>query len=168
MTNVIETIIADLNTILADFDAKNAEASREWAKGRKAAMAEFRAGHCVFKDGDKVRLDQHTFYQKLFALAGGKTWYNVFQGRNEAMVNEIMDKNSAAIVAKRNALIAKKLAGNGINSVEGFEPRFSEGAFNCIIYINTDLGLRRVEIETIVAGGYNIQCLHNRTLVKVR
>lgn len=166
--NAIEKIIADLNEVLKDFDAANAQKAREWSAGRKAAIADYRSKHCVFKDGDKIRQDQHTFYNNLFAAAGGKTWYNIFNGRNQAMVDEIMDNNSAAIVAKRNALIAKKLSGLNVTSVGAVKAAFHDGGVDCSISLETDKGTRYVSIDTIVAGGYNIQCLHNRTLVKVR
>lgn len=40
--------------------------------------------------------------------------------------------------------------------------------FNGVFVINTNNGVKRVFIETVYAGGYNIQCLHLRVLVKVK
>lgn len=160
---IIEKIIADLNEVLKDFDAANAAKAREWSAGRKAAMRKYEE-----ENRGQGRIDQHKYYTGLFAVAGGKTWYNIFSGRNQAMVDEIMDKNSAAIVAKRNALIAKKLAAFNVTSVNEMQTAFHDGGVDCFIAIETDAGRKTIEINTIVAGGYNIQCLHNRTLVKVR
>lgn len=36
------------------------------------------------------------------------------------------------------------------------------------VEVNTESGIKRVKIETILAGGYNVQCLHYRTLVNVK
>lgn len=161
---IIEKIISDLNEVLASFDAANAAKAREWAAGRKAALRAFE----ISDERKEMGRDQHKLYQHLFALAGGKTWYNIFYGRNQAMIDEIMDKNSAAIVAKRNALIAKKLADKGITEVIEKKIAHKDGGVDCLISVATDAGIKWIEIETIVAGGYSIQCLHNRTLVKVR
>lgn len=161
---VIEKIISDLNEALKEFDATNAAQAREWAKGRKVAIAKYREENMP----NRRAMGEWKYYEGIFAVAGGKTWYNVLDGRNEVMVNEIMDKNSAAIVAKRNVLIAKKLAAFEVTAVNGSNYAYKDGGVDCQIGIETNKGPRRVEIETIVAGGYNIQCLHNRTLVKVR
>lgn len=161
---IIEKIIADLNIVLAQFDADNAARAREWAKGRVAAIAKYRAEN----QPNRRTMGEWKFYDGLFAVAGGKTWFNLFDGRNETMIDELMDKNSAAIVAKRNALIARKLAGLNISEIVSSSFAHKSGGIDCTIGINTDTGPRWIEIDTIVAGGYNIQCLHNRTLVKVR
>lgn len=168
---IITKIIEDLNVTLADFDAANAAKAREWAKGRVAAVKAYRDTHCTMRlrgDEEKTVVSSHELYQSMFTIAGGKTWYGVFHGRNEAMINEFMDKNSAAIVAKRNALIAKKLAGFEVTAVTDKGVTFHDGGVDCTMTLETDKGRKFVEIDTIVAGGYNIQCLHNRTLVKVR
>lgn len=166
MTNIIETIITDLNKALITFDADNAAKARAWAKARVTALKAFIDEHKSERRG----MGEWAWYEKVFAVAGGKTWYNVFNGRNEEMINEIVDKNSAAIVAKRNVLIAKKLAKFNVVSVgESIYAQAHDGnGFNCLIRIETDNGPKVVEVDTICAGGYNIQCLHNRTLVKVR
>ena len=67
-----------------------------------------------------------------------------------------------------NATIAAKLAKAGVDEVEGAEFTRTNDGFNGLFVVNTPTGPKSVHIETITAGGYNIQCLHLRVLVTVR
>lgn len=76
-----------------------------------------------------------------------------------SLLDEILDKD---VIAKKKSLISKieKKAGNIINATKleiGID-----GNINGTIQGE----LRTVRIETILAGGHNIQCLHYRVLVK--
>lgn len=156
----ITKIMNELAAVFAGMDAEVAAASQVWAKGRveaiRAKKAEFSAS--------KARWN----YEELFAIAGGKTWYGIFDGRNAAMIEEIVAKNCAAIAEKRNASIAKKLEKAGVNEVLSTTFTSTSDGFNGSFVVMTDAGKKVVNVDTIRAGGYNIQCLHLRVLCKVK
>ena len=164
MTTITSQIINQLNQVFEPFDAKVLEGSKAWALGRANAIREFK----LSDEAKRLRCDQHAYYTKLFAMAGGKSWYNTFDGRSDAMIEELMEKNHQATIEKRNVSIAKKLEKAGVSEVINQEFVQSNDGFNGVFIVNTDSGVRRVTIETIYAGGYNIQCLHLRVLVKVK
>jgi hypothetical protein len=83
-------------------------------------------------------------------------------------VIEFCKKNSAARAAKRAAKIAKDLAKLNVLTVESSEVVRENGGFDGVYRVTTDKGDKMVRINTIYAGGYNIQCLHTRVLVSVK
>lgn len=160
--NKIKAIIDTLNEVLAPLDADVLENSIRWGLERKAAINEYKKSINIMKIGHSE------YYAKCFQLAGGKTWYNVFNGSNDAMITEFMTKNCEALRDSRNAKIAKKLDSVGVTEIISSEFAKAADGYNGVFVINTDAGQKRVIIDTIIAGGYNIQRRHLRVLVKVK
>ena len=160
MTTATNQIVIKLNEIFADMDAKVLASTQEWAKGRVKAINEFKKSP-EFKTCDRP-------YQKLFDIAGGKTWFNMFDGRNASMIEECVVKHCAAVTRKRNESIEAKLTKASVTEVISENFIHTNDGFNGIFAVNTDAGKKIVTIDTILAGGYNVQCLHLRVLVKVR
>ena len=164
MTTMTQQIIDNLNQVFKKFDDEVLESSKKWAQERVEAIREFK----MSDEAKHLRRNQYAYYAQLFALAGGKSWYKVFDGRSKSMIEEFMEKNHQNTIDKRNASIAKKLEKAGVTEVLSEEYVYTKDGFNGIFRVNTDAGVKRVSIDTIYAGGYNIQCLHLRVLVKVK
>lgn len=166
-------MLDQIKIAFADIDKKMHEDQMAWAMGRMDALREFdpkateryqtakENGH---PDVSTRELLWAVETDLLHELCGGKTWYNIFHGRNKQMVAEYIVKNVEALIEKRNARIVAALTKKGITEIPAFEIKHNgegyEGEFQ--------IGDHLVTITTILAGGYHIQCLHQRTLVNVK
>lgn len=156
--------LAKLNEVFAPMDVEVLIQTKKWAAGRVQALREFRGSD----EYQAIRRDQSKLYARMFSIAGGKTWYNIFNGRNLPMIEEFVEKNCAATVALRNAKIARKFEKAGVLEVLGEEYTRTSDGFNGVFIVKTDSDNKCVTINTIRAGGYNIQCAHLRVLVNVK
>jgi hypothetical protein len=161
--NAVQTIAAKLNEIFTPMDAEVLVATKDWATGRVLAVREFKSS----EEGKSLARDAHRYYGRLHAIAGGKTWYQALNGRSLCDIEDVVSKHCAAVAKKRNASISAKLAKAGVNEVVSEEFHRTADGFNGLFVVGTDAGIKSVRIETIKAGGYNIQCLHLRVLTKV-
>ena len=120
------------------------------------------------EEAKTLRRDVWAYYERLHQVAGGKAWFSLFHGRNEEMIEEMIEKNCKQSADKRNASIANKLQKAGVIDVISEEFIMSDDGFDGIFVVNTDKGQKTVTVNTVKAGGHSIQCLHLRVLVKVK
>ena len=149
-------MLDQIKIAFADIDKKMHENQMAWAMGRVDAVRDY------VKNYD--RKSGACYFTGAYDVCGGKTWYNVFHGRGKDDVAEIIVKNVEALIEKRNNRIVAALTKKGITEIPAFEIKHNgegyEGEFQ--------IGDHLVTITTILAGGYHIQCLHQRTLVNVK
>lgn len=160
-------MLDQIKTAFTEVDQKMHETQMAWAMERMDALASFNPDEDEWVQAGKQH-GSHEYHgrklMKVHEIAGGKTWYNVFFGRNKDMVAQYIIKNVEALIEKRNERIVAALTKKGISEIPSFEIKHDgqgyEGTFQ--------IGDHTVTINTILAGGYHIQCLHQRTLVKVK
>jgi len=169
-------MLNQIKTAFAEIDQKMHETQMAWAMDRVDALRAFDPKKTErylkaeaepkesFYEGRKQETLWQIAQDELNNLCGGKTWYGIFYGRGKDDVAAYITKNVEAIIEKRNARIVAALTKKGVTEIPAFEIKHDgqgyEGAFQ--------IGDHTVTINTILAGGYHIQCLHQRTLVKVK
>lgn len=164
MTNAIQEIIEILEPAFAQADEKVLEATQQWARGRKQALVDFKQSD----EYQTLRRNQEALYRHMFAICGGKTWYAVFNSNNAVGIEAFVVKNHQAMIQKRNTMIASKLTKAGVTSVVDGYIGYTRDGFDGVFCVESAEGQSRITINTIYAGGYNIQCLHMRVLVKIK
>lgn len=148
----------EVEAALASLDTKWFDDSVAWFEKRKQEVSAFRASD----EGKALRNNQWAYYKKLWALAGGKG--------NYGMTTDEYMKKCEKVIRERNFKIANKIrtAGDGNTEVTSGELSITNNGFDGVFKLNTSEGTKTIFINTIYAGGYNIQALHLRTLVKVK
>lgn len=162
LTDTRETIMTLFNTIteiLAVYDQQTIDSQIASIPARRQAKKEIWQQHGVKKFGN--------VYSVLFDAVGGKGWYQLLDW-STADIAEKITKREKANAEARNAKIALKLEKIGVAEIVDANPVYSNSGFVGTWVVKSDKGNFKVSVDVILAGGYNIQCLHNRVLVSVK
>jgi len=163
-------MINTINNAFAALDAKLIANDQAWANAKLDGFAAFRAeAEAGFKANDPKFNSLTSGYGRFCYSAAAIQWFGskamvaLITGRGREGGLQNMQKNTEALIAKRNAQIIKALIKAEVTELPAFELVESSDGYEGWFKV----GDKTVSIRTILAGGYNIQRLHQRTLVKV-
>ena len=95
---------------------------------------------------------------------GSETMYDLIRWNKLEIIIEKIQKQTQAKIDRRNAQIMNALRKKEVTEIPEFKlVEYSNGVEGFF-----DVAGHKVHIRTILAGGYNIQCLHARTLVNIK
>tara|TARA_R100001015_G_scaffold16936_1_gene8934 strand:+ start:67 stop:651 length:585 start_codon:yes stop_codon:yes gene_type:complete len=182
----IERVAKELGKALAPTDTIYIDRLVVYYEARHKAMRDFIKEKSAF---------DYSYYKELHAVSGGVTLYNQLQyepapynatqdknspeydptkplfgydenGRNPR-VKELAIKNAKKTLKARDAKLGVKLEKIGVTKIVDSKVNYTTDGFHGSYKVGTNSGDKKIVLQTIVAGGYNIQCAHYRTLINI-
>jgi hypothetical protein len=163
--NATNQIFEALNTLFADQDKLIADSDVKWALKVAQELREFLEAEKAKPRSE--RLNAWGFDAHVVRICGSRSSYQMLCNNDEG-VEYLFRENAKQVAKARNARIAKKLQASGVNDVVDSKIEISNDGFNGYFTVVTDIGKKIINISSILAGGYNIQRLHQRVLCKIK
>lgn len=163
LVGIHDAMMEQLKTVLASVDRDTLEDFMQWALSRRKDVLDFK------NDVESKGIDANSkeTLRILYSKAGGQQWYLILSQKHENLLKAYIRKVHESTIEKRNSTISVKLIEAGASEITSSELARSSDGFNGTFSINTDSGKKTVHIQTIMAGGYNIQKLHYRVLTRL-
>jgi hypothetical protein len=163
-------MLNQINNAFADLDQRMQTAAIDFAKEKKENYSTARAEkEAQIKEWiTEGKMDAKNRYNAMFHWQldyfGSRGLMDSILYRSWSDAVDKINKSTQSKIDRRNAQIINALEKKGVSEIPEFElvecSDGLEGHFN--------VAGNQVMIRTILAGGYNIQCLHARTLVKIK
>ena len=163
-------MLNQINKAFADLDEKMHISAIEFVKDKRANFsAKYAEREAQLKE--KIangELHPTRKYQLLFEWKvnyyGSQAMMNIIEHRSLQDALDMAQKNVQGKIDRRNAQIINALTKKEVTEIPEFElVEYSNGLEGYF-----DVAGYKVHIRTILAGGYNIQCLHARTLINIK
>jgi len=165
MSKAVE-LMKQIAEVLVDYDKQVLEGLVASIPARREALKAVRTRRGAGEFKGEYSSTQYAYAQ--IDAAGGKGWMELLRGCSDGMIAEQLAKSEGAKAEARNAKLAAKLAKIEISNVAALESCRTHDGFNGRWSVETDKGTKHVFLNVILAGGYNIQCLHHRVLANIK
>ena len=155
----LNALATEIQTALSTFDASWKEGQISWFLEKQQALKNWKETE---EAKEELKRNVWAYYRRMWEISGGKTYFGMYKDEFEKHCNRT--------IKSRNERIAHKIikSGDENTSVDSGNIIYTNNGFCGLFSLNTSTGKKTIDIKTIMAGGYNIQCFHLRTLIKVR
>ena len=158
----MRALYKQLTDVLAKYDEKTLQSAISTIPTRREALKKIKK-----EDFAQISYPSVAYAYAKIRAVGGKTWLNLLQLDDEEIIKRLT-RSEETKAAKRNFKISEKLHNAGVSEIKEFKSTTSADGYEGVWDVDTDRGPKKIILDIILAGGYNIQCLHARVLVKVK
>ena len=158
----VDKLLEDIFSILKPFDGVFLNELIDSIPNRKQAISEIKRTDYTGKFATDYYANARV------EAAGGITWFKLINGNSIETIENKLRTIEKTKIEVRNSKIKQKLLKAGIVDVISLVSNTSEDGFTGSWNILTNTGNKLITLDIITAGGYNVQCIHNRIMVNIK